>query len=121
MQYAAGILLAAVICGAAVTIMTELKGRAMAPVKSGPGVKLFALAVLEGQGESLEGAARGLMWLRETGRADLELLVVPAGQISDEALLRARRLCERCGGGVFSAEELREYIEETLWSEKKVQ
>ena len=118
MKEYAVILLAAIFCGGVITIITELRGRLLAPVRRRENVEIFAVVAAKEGAEGLEETVRGLMWLSETGRASMPLLIA-LHEPTDEARRRALRLAEKAGGEVFDSGELSIKLQEVLWTREE--
>lgn len=119
MEYAR-IILAAVLCGAVITVILELKGRFVCPVKRRENAEVFALIVASGEAEGLEETVRGLRWLSETGKAELPALIV-LDNATPEAARRADRLARLGGGAVTDADNLGAAVKELLWKEEETE
>ena len=120
MKEYAVILLAAVLCGGVITIITELRGRLLSPVRRRENVEIVALVAAREGAEGLEETVRGLMWLSETGRASMPLLIA-VSEPTDEARRRAIRLAEKAGGEVIDSGELSIKLQEVLWTREEQQ
>lgn len=119
MDYAR-IILAAVICGAVITILIELRGRLLCPVKRRENAELFALIVVSGEAEGLEETARGLGWLKDTGKAIMPVVIVLDGATVG-AQRRAERLARLTGGTVTDGDNLHTAIKELVWKEEETE
>ena len=73
------LLLAAV----AVLIFTLLYEIIICPVKPGKGERLQAVLRVSGSAPCLENTLRGLLWLRDSGRVDMSIVIVDEGMDAD--------------------------------------
>ena len=73
------ILLGAVLCGAVLGLVFFMKGRLVTPVKPGEGVGLRMVVSVFGDAAALEQTIRGLVWLQNSGRLEMEILILDEG------------------------------------------
>lgn len=114
----AQILLAAVFCGAVMTIVYSIKGRFLAPVRSRDGVRVISLIVLSGEAEGLEETLRGLEWLRDTGKAYTDEVIVPYG-LSPDARYRTEKLARKSGAAVCALTDLAAELENRVLADSE--
>lgn len=69
----------------------------LCPVRPGRGERLEAVLRLSGDAPGLEQTLRGLLWLRESGRVRMGILLVDEG-LTPEARETAELLCRREAG-----------------------
>ena len=72
-----------------------------------------------GQAQGLEQAVRGLMWLQDSGKAQMGIIIEDCG-LDEEARRRALLLAEKSGAVVCPPERLCEVTEEERWMEESL-
>ena len=119
MEIFADIVIAAAVCAAVAAVIWSLKGLLLTPVRRREDADVFAVIEARDSAQGLEQALRGLMWLTDSGRAQMGIVIVDAG-MDQEARRRAELLAQRCRARVCRPEELTEVTEEERWREESL-
>ena len=104
-----------VICAAIAAVIVSVKGMLLTPVRRRADADIFAVISARNGAEGLEQTVRGLMWLSDSGKADMCVVIVDDG-MDPQAKMRACRLAEKCGGAVCAPDNINEVIEEYRWT-----
>lgn len=89
-------MIGAAVCAATAALVILVKGLVYTPVRRYPEAEVAALVRVHGDAEGLEQAVEGLKWLRDSGRAELEIIISDCG-MAPEAARRAEILALREG------------------------
>ena len=120
MELFADIVIAVVMCLALAAVIWSLKGLLLTPVRRRERADVFAVIVARGDAQGLEQAVRGLMWLQDSGRAQMGIIIADSG-MDDEARRRAELLAEKNGAVVCAAGDICDVTEEERWREETLQ
>ena len=71
------------LAAAALLVFVLLYGIIICPVKPGRGERLNAVLRVKGCAPCLENTLRGLLWLRDSGRVDMSIVIVDEGMDAD--------------------------------------
>lgn len=114
MELVAEIIIAAAVCAAVAAVIYSVKGLLLTPVLRREDADVFAVIRAKSEAAGLEQTMRGLMWLKDSGKADMGLIIVDDG-MTLETRRRAELLASRCGAGICSADQLLHRTEELKW------
>ena len=117
MELFADIVIAVVVCGAVAAVIWSLKGLLLTPVRRRENADVFAVIRAKDDAQGLEQAVKGLVWLKDSGKAELGLIIADDG-MNFEARRRAQLLAEKSGAVVCAAERICEVTEEERWREE---
>ena len=88
-------------------------GTLRTPVRCGKGAGVNLVVSAQGGAEGLEQTLDGLMWLRENGVLDAQLLIADCG-LNEEGLTLAGQAVRKYGRiAICKAEDVRQWIVET--------
>ncbi|MGM9521912.1 MAG: hypothetical protein ACI3VB_05480 [Oscillospiraceae bacterium] len=114
MELVAEIIIAAAVCAAVAAVIWSVRGMLLTPVIRREDVDVFAVIRARGEAAGLEQTVRGLLWLGDSGKAEMGLIIVDDG-MTQEAHRRAEMLAEQSGGAVCPPERLIHKTEELRW------
>lgn len=111
------IIIAVAVCAALLAVMWVTRGMLLTPVRRREGADVFAVIRVSGQAEGLEQVIDGFLWLRDSGRAEMDVIIACA-DLTDEAKRHVMRLAEKCSGTICDVKDLAEYTEDRAWRTK---
>ena len=76
-------------------LLLMLSGALLTPVRSGRDTRITLVVQARGDAPELENLLRGALWLRESGTAAADILLVDCG-LTEEAAALAERLARQC-------------------------
>ena len=76
-------------------LLWMLSGALLTPVRSGRDTRITLVVQARGDAPELENLLRGALWLRESGTAAADILLVDCG-LTEEAAALAERLARQC-------------------------
>ena len=111
------IIIAIAVCAALLGVVCAARGMLLTPVRRNGDTDVFTVVRTGGDAEGLEQIIDGLLWLRDSGKAETDIIIACDG-LSEEAAKRAELLCEKCGGMLCAPENLAVYTEDRTWRTK---
>lgn len=108
------IIIAIAVCASLLAIIYAARGMLLTPVRRHHGTDVFTVIRASGEAEGLEQIIEGLLWLRDSGKVETDIIIVCDG-LTDEAERRAELLAEKCGGMFCSPENLAVCTEDKAW------
>lgn len=114
MEILSEIIIAVAVCTALLAVVWAARGMLLTPVRRHEGAEIFVVVRASGEAEGLEQVIDGLLWLRDSGKAQMDVIIACA-ELTDEAKKRASRLAEKCGGMICPAKDLAKYTEDIAW------
>ncbi len=97
------ILAGAALCLAVAVLVAAVRGMVFTPIRRFSGAETLAVIRASGSAEGLESALRGVEWLRECGRAQVEIVIADCG-MDREAQRRAEVLALKTGAKIVGRE-----------------
>jgi len=117
METLSNIAIAAAVVAAFIAVILAAHDLLLSPVRPEKGTDVFAVVRASGSAEGLEQLVHGLIWLRDSGRAELDVVIAGA-DLTPEARSRAALLAEKCGGVFCTPQEIPFYTEDENWKKK---
>ncbi len=114
MELFGSLVIAVAACAAGFAVLWALKGAFLMPVRRRADADVFTIIRASGDAEGLEQTVRGLVWLRDSGRADVCLIIADDG-LTGGARRRAESLAASNGVLLCGADRLAEETEEVRW------
>lgn len=99
------IIIAVAVCAALLAVVYAARGMLLTPVRRHRDTDVFTVIRAVGDADGLEQIIEGLLWLRDSGKAETDIIIVCDG-LTDEAEKRAELLAEKCGGMLCVPENL---------------
>ena len=110
MELIKGGLLAAVAALAVIAVIYTVKELLLTP----RGGRALVVIPASGDGLRAESTARAMAWVRDSGRAELTIVLLDGG-LTGEGRYRAETIAERVGGFICPPDEIQRMIEEYVW------
>ena len=115
------VLVAILISAAIFAFVWAVKGVLLTPVRTGKDVKLTTVVSVKGSADELEQTISGLMWLRESGKLEMDVVLFDTG-LTPEAQKMMEILAQKNGKIILCPKGgLEKLLEERLWTAENTQ